>query len=70
MADLISVEAAVAWRWRCRAEGVVVAGSCLRVARSPATIGLTEWRSSNVDRKELRCACGGLVIPLAPSDIK
>jgi hypothetical protein len=70
MADLIPVEAAVAWRWRCQAEGTVVAGSRLRVARCPATICLAEWRSLKVDREELRCECGGLVVPLAPSDVE
>jgi len=70
MADLISVEAAITWRWRCQSEGIVVFGPDLRVAESPATSRLAEWRSPEVDREKLRCACGGCVFPLAPIDIE
>jgi hypothetical protein len=70
MTDLISVETAVAWRWRCQEEGTVVTGSRLHVARSPAASRLAEWSSPKVDREKLRCACGGLVVPLAPIGIK
>jgi hypothetical protein len=70
MADLISGEAAIAWRWLCQSEGIVIPGPDLRVAESPATSRLAEWRSSEVDREKLRCTCGGRVVPLAPVDIK
>jgi len=64
MADLVSVEVATAWRWRCLSNGSVIPGRDLRVAESPATTWLADWRSPKVDRRKLRCPCGGAVIPL------
>ncbi len=68
--DPIPVETALAWRWRCLTEGKIVSGADLRVAESPATTRLAEWRSAEVDRENLRCACGGRVLPVTPIDIK
>jgi len=69
MVDLIPIEDAIAWRWRCLSDGCIIFGADLRIAEYPG-ITLAEWNSSTVDRAKLRCACGGLVVPLAPTEAK
>lgn len=66
MADLLSVELVRAWRWRCLSDRSVIRRLDLLVAASPPTTRLADWQSRKVDRRNLRCACGGEVIPLAP----
>jgi hypothetical protein len=64
MADLILVDTATAWRWRCQSEGTVIPGAALCVGS--ALTRLAECRSIKVDAKDLLCSCGGRVIPLSP----
>jgi len=44
----------------------VVSGADLRVADPAITTRLSEWRLLEIERGNLRCPCGGLVVPLAP----
>jgi len=67
--DMLLVEVALSWRWRCRTESTAIPGSNLRLVEHPG-VTLAELRSSRVDVRELRCPCGSLVVPLAPIEDK
>jgi hypothetical protein len=69
VAERVSVELALAWRWRCEADNQLFSGSTLRIINrnSGALVPLAELRDAKVDRSDLRHGCGsGNLIPVAP----
>jgi hypothetical protein len=68
--DAVAVPVALAWRWRCKTDGAVFAGSELRIAdprRRGALLALKASNLEEVERGDLRHACGSRnVIPVAP----
>jgi len=66
MLDLISVEIAISWKWRCLTEKTVIPGAALRAREGARTTSLANYRSLKVNRDGLQCACGGRVTPLSP----
>ncbi len=66
MSNLFPVETVLSWRWRRQANGEVISGVELRVAKGSEMILLTEYSLAEVDLEKLRCPRGERVIPLAP----
>lgn len=68
--DGVPVPVALAWRWRCKADGAVFDGSELRIADPRRRGALLSLKANNLDevqRGDLRHACGSRnVIPVAP----
>jgi len=71
--DFLPVDLVLSWRWRCQSKGTAIPGSELCLVGFPTIFRgsefgmfrLSEYGSHNVDRDNLRCACGAGVIPLA-----
>jgi hypothetical protein len=69
MAERVSVELALAWRWRCEVDNQTFSGSTLRIInRNSGTLSpLASVLDSEVDRADLHHACGSnRVIAVAP----
>jgi hypothetical protein len=64
--DVLPVDLVLSWRWRCQSKGTIVPGPDLCLAGFPKMFRLSEYIATEVEPTNLRCACGGEVIALAP----
>lgn len=56
------------WRWRCLDEDILVPGSelCIVNSNNGLLVRLADSGATQVERDDLRHACGGPVVPVAP----